>query len=210
MNVQRGGSKKRKGESTLEAEKSLYGSFVDAANAVSQLYTAAVQQNKRAEEQGARQALVSAAFSLHFPCLHACLLGCTMQGPAAAATSLPQPCPLPAASPAGTRGPVRGQGVRQRTCRAHRNADGAPAAGAAGATVTKLRGLRFFDWWCFTMLRLHACFAPCTFEPVCTIEGVLIPRAGSARLHNGHSAALPDPVAAWRPGQRQQRCTPQR
>ncbi|KAI3429613.1 hypothetical protein D9Q98_005699 [Chlorella vulgaris] len=57
MNVQRGGSKKRKGESTLEAEKSLYGSFVDAANAVSQLYTAAVQQNKRAEEQGARQAL---------------------------------------------------------------------------------------------------------------------------------------------------------
>ena len=58
MNTQRGGSKKRKGES-LEAEKSLYSTFTAAANSVSQLYTAAVQQTKRAEEQGARQALVS-------------------------------------------------------------------------------------------------------------------------------------------------------
>ncbi|EFN59734.1 hypothetical protein CHLNCDRAFT_133329 [Chlorella variabilis] len=56
MNTQRGGSKKRKGES-LEAEKSLYSTFTAAANSVSQLYTAAVQQTKRAEEQGARQAL---------------------------------------------------------------------------------------------------------------------------------------------------------
>ena len=61
MNARSGASKKRKGGGAdLDAERTLYGSFVHAANAVSQLYTAAVQQNKRSEEQGARQALVSA------------------------------------------------------------------------------------------------------------------------------------------------------
>lgn len=60
MNVPRGCSKKRKQHAeSLESERSLYSAFSHAANAVSQLYTAAVQQTKRAEEQGARQALVS-------------------------------------------------------------------------------------------------------------------------------------------------------
>lgn len=53
------GTKKRKQADSLEGERSLYASFSHAANAVSQLYTAAVQQTKRAEEAGARQALVS-------------------------------------------------------------------------------------------------------------------------------------------------------
>ncbi|KAL4443885.1 hypothetical protein ABPG75_011622 [Micractinium tetrahymenae] len=56
MNFPRG-TKKRKQADTLEGERSLYASFSHAANAVSQLYTAAVQQTKRAEEAGARQAL---------------------------------------------------------------------------------------------------------------------------------------------------------
>ena len=58
MNAPRAGKKRKQGED-LEAQRTLYSSFVHAANAVSQLYTAAVQQNKRSEEQGARQALVS-------------------------------------------------------------------------------------------------------------------------------------------------------
>jgi hypothetical protein len=57
MNNPRAANKKRKGES-LDAERSLYSSFTAAANAVSQLYTAAVHNTKKAEEQGARQALV--------------------------------------------------------------------------------------------------------------------------------------------------------
>lgn len=60
MNFPRG-TKKRKQADSLDGERSLYASFSHAANAVSQLYTAAVQQTKRAEEAGARQALVSKA-----------------------------------------------------------------------------------------------------------------------------------------------------
>ncbi|KAL4449512.1 hypothetical protein ABPG77_007156 [Micractinium sp. CCAP 211/92] len=56
MNFPRG-TKKRKQADSLDGERSLYASFSHAANAVSQLYTAAVQQTKRAEEAGARQAL---------------------------------------------------------------------------------------------------------------------------------------------------------
>lgn len=58
MNFPRG-TKKRKQADSLDGERSLYASFSHAANAVSQLYTTAVQQTKRAEEAGARQALVS-------------------------------------------------------------------------------------------------------------------------------------------------------
>jgi hypothetical protein len=57
---QRGGSKKRKQAESLDAERSLYASFVAAANSVSQLYSAAVQSSKRSEEAGARAAIVSA------------------------------------------------------------------------------------------------------------------------------------------------------
>ncbi|PNW70723.1 hypothetical protein CHLRE_17g731900v5 [Chlamydomonas reinhardtii] len=49
--------KKRKLVVDHEAEKSLYGSFVSAANAVSTLYSQAVQQQRRASAQASRQAL---------------------------------------------------------------------------------------------------------------------------------------------------------
>lgn len=60
-NAPRAGKKRKSGSQELEADRTLYSSFVHAANAVSQLYTAAAQQSKRSEEAGARQALVSAA-----------------------------------------------------------------------------------------------------------------------------------------------------
>ncbi|GLC46087.1 hypothetical protein PLESTM_001823900 [Pleodorina starrii] len=49
--------KKRKLVVDHEAEKSIYGSFVSAANAVSTLYAQAVQQQRRASAQVSRQAL---------------------------------------------------------------------------------------------------------------------------------------------------------
>ncbi|EFJ42382.1 hypothetical protein VOLCADRAFT_119446 [Volvox carteri f. nagariensis] len=49
--------KKRKLIVDHEAEKSIYGSFVSAANAVSTLYSQAVQQQRRASAQASRQAL---------------------------------------------------------------------------------------------------------------------------------------------------------
>ena len=58
MNAQRGCGKKRKQADSGDAERNLYGSFVHAANAVSQLYTAGLQAAKKAEEAGARRALV--------------------------------------------------------------------------------------------------------------------------------------------------------
>ncbi len=58
MNAQRGCGKKRKQADSGDAERNLYGSFVHAANAVSQLYTAGLQASKKAEEAGARRALV--------------------------------------------------------------------------------------------------------------------------------------------------------
>ena len=57
------GAKKRKQDADVEAERTLYGSFVHAANAVSQLYTQAQQQHNRSKEEGARLALVSPASS---------------------------------------------------------------------------------------------------------------------------------------------------
>lgn len=57
--MQGAGSKKRKQEADSDAERTLYGSFVHAANAVSQLYTQAQQQHNRYKEEGARLALVS-------------------------------------------------------------------------------------------------------------------------------------------------------
>jgi hypothetical protein len=59
--------KKRKAspyEPTEETERTLYHSFVGAANAVSQLYTQAAQQQRRAASTSARHALVSAAAAL--------------------------------------------------------------------------------------------------------------------------------------------------
>jgi hypothetical protein len=50
-------NKKRK-NSELEAETSLYAGFVNAANAVSHLYAQSVQQQKRSRQEGASQALV--------------------------------------------------------------------------------------------------------------------------------------------------------
>ncbi|PSC67892.1 hypothetical protein C2E20_8429 [Micractinium conductrix] len=54
--MNRGAGKKRKASSD-DSERTLYSAFSHAANAVSQLYTAAAQQAKRSEEAGARQAL---------------------------------------------------------------------------------------------------------------------------------------------------------
>lgn len=49
--------KKRKPELDLEVERTMYGSFVTAANAVSQLYTQAVQQQRRAAVSASRATL---------------------------------------------------------------------------------------------------------------------------------------------------------
>lgn len=51
--------KKRKLEVDIEAERSLYSSFVQAANAVSQLYTQGVQQQRRAAAAASKATLVS-------------------------------------------------------------------------------------------------------------------------------------------------------
>lgn len=53
-------TKKRKAESSLEVERNLHSSFVTAANSISQLFTQAIQQHKKAQVDGAQQALVSA------------------------------------------------------------------------------------------------------------------------------------------------------
>ena len=50
--------KKRKYELDLEVERTMYGSFATAANAISQLYTQAVQQQKRAAVAASRSTLV--------------------------------------------------------------------------------------------------------------------------------------------------------
>ena len=56
--------KKRKAEADLDSEGGLQGSFVSAANSVSQLFTAAVQQNKRARVEGAADVLVRPALTV--------------------------------------------------------------------------------------------------------------------------------------------------
>ncbi len=50
--------KKRKPELDLDHEQNMHSSFVAAANSLSQLYTKAVQQHKRAHTSGARHVLV--------------------------------------------------------------------------------------------------------------------------------------------------------
>lgn len=52
--------KKRKYELDLDVERNMYTSFVSAANAVSQLYTQGVQQQRRAAASAAKGTLVSA------------------------------------------------------------------------------------------------------------------------------------------------------
>jgi hypothetical protein len=51
--------KKRKLEVDIEAERTLYSSFVTAANAVSQLYTQGVQQQRKAASAASKATLVS-------------------------------------------------------------------------------------------------------------------------------------------------------
>ena len=50
--------KKRKAELDLDMERTMYSSFVAAANAVSQLYTQGVQQQRRAASAASRATLV--------------------------------------------------------------------------------------------------------------------------------------------------------
>lgn len=72
------------------------------------------------------------------PCSLPSVWGWRMWGvqaqPPARARRLKAPSPLPPL-PAGARGPVRGQGVWQRACRAHRRAHGGAAPRAAGAAT---------------------------------------------------------------------------
>jgi hypothetical protein len=80
--------KKRKAspyEPTEETERTLYTSFVGAANAVSQLYTQAAQQQRRAASTAARHALVSAQVAA----------GCPARPP----LPHPRPHPLPRRPP---------------------------------------------------------------------------------------------------------------
>lgn len=51
--------KKRKHELDADVERTMYSSFVSAANAVSQLYTQGVQQQRRAAAAASRATLVS-------------------------------------------------------------------------------------------------------------------------------------------------------
>jgi hypothetical protein len=51
--------KKRKSEVDLDAERTLYSSFSAAANSISQLYTQAVHQQRKATSVAAKQAIVS-------------------------------------------------------------------------------------------------------------------------------------------------------
>jgi hypothetical protein len=51
-------SKKRKSESIPDVDRSMYSSFVAAANAVSQLYTQGMQQQRRAAAAGSQATLV--------------------------------------------------------------------------------------------------------------------------------------------------------
>jgi hypothetical protein len=52
------GKKRRAEVLDLDAERTLYSSFVSAANSISQLYTQAVQQQRRASAAASRQTLV--------------------------------------------------------------------------------------------------------------------------------------------------------
>lgn len=64
--------KKRKHELDLDAERTMYTSFAAAANAVSQLYTHSVQQQKQAACRAARSQLVRVCpqrCRFHRPCL---------------------------------------------------------------------------------------------------------------------------------------------
>ena len=58
-------TKKRKAESSLEVERNLHSSFVTAANSISQLFTQAIQQHKKAQVDGAQQALVRVGYSIY-------------------------------------------------------------------------------------------------------------------------------------------------
>lgn len=51
--------KKRRAEVDLDAERTLYGSFSHAASAMSQLYSQAVQQQRKASAAASRHILVS-------------------------------------------------------------------------------------------------------------------------------------------------------
>lgn len=51
--------KKRKLEVDIEAERTMYSSFVQAANAVSQLYTQGVQQQRKSAAAASKATLVS-------------------------------------------------------------------------------------------------------------------------------------------------------
>lgn len=53
--------KKRKADVDLDAERTLYTSFVSAANAVSQLYSQAAQQQRKIGAATVRQSLVRAS-----------------------------------------------------------------------------------------------------------------------------------------------------
>lgn len=53
--------KKRKAELDADVERTMYSSFVSAANAVSQLYTQGVQQQRRAAAAASRATLVRLA-----------------------------------------------------------------------------------------------------------------------------------------------------
>lgn len=58
QSAHRRGSKKRKPDVDIEAERSLYTAFASAANSVSQLYSIALSQQSRHRDEGARQSLV--------------------------------------------------------------------------------------------------------------------------------------------------------
>ena len=225
-NAPRAGKKRKSGSQELEADRTLYSSFVHAANAVSQLYTAAAQQSKRSEEAGARQSLVSAAGivaqrppdRLRGPVLR-CLgrwdplearVACRGP-PRLPSLQLPTRPPFVFAPPAsGTGGPVRGQGVWQRPRRADGRADGGAPPGAAGpwrggrAVVVVLRHCCVAKeaWWQPWLPRLSwnkemPSYPSCLLIPASSCCPSRRP-AGCAGQHRGHPAALPRAAAAAR------------
>lgn len=171
--MNRGGSKKRRAHEVGLEDRSLFQGFSAAANAVSQLYTAAVQGQRRAEEQGARQALVRGSSSRWS--VEGVGAGSQHAQPACAFVLKSHSAPSLSLSlgflSAGACGPVRRQGVWQRAGSAHGRAHGGASARAAGAAGSGggVRCCVWFDIGC--CMQPGTCYmAASCVHPACAVE----------------------------------------
>lgn len=91
--------KKRKVDPDLDVERSMYSSFVAAANAVSQLYTQGVQQQRRSAAAASKATLVRLAVLFSSSCRPVLLVVCRSATSAALGVKSMEKCVL-------TRAPV--------------------------------------------------------------------------------------------------------